>query len=93
VVCMVKMVANTYHTYDTYCISKHFMDLYQASLKQNAVETNCIHKDDIDDHKHHNVYLDVNVYIDVFYFFENPDKTDSMLGGEIPRLINIFYLY
>ena len=50
---------------------KHLTDLYQASLKQNVVKTNFIHKDDFEDH---NVYLDVNAYLDVFYFFENPNK-------------------
>ena len=80
---MVKMMVNAYQTYNTYRISKHFMDLYQTSLKQNAFETNYIHKDDIDDHKHHNVYLDANIYINVSDFSKNLDKTDSMLNGEI----------
>jgi hypothetical protein len=60
------------------CTPKHLTDLYQASLKQNTVETNFIHKDDFESHN-----LDVNVCLDVSDFFENPDKTDNMLNDGI----------
>jgi len=68
------------HWFLTCRMPKHLTDLYQASLKQNIVKTNFIHKDDFEDH---NVYLDVNAYLDVFYFFENPNKTYNMLNGGI----------
>jgi hypothetical protein len=48
------------------------------------------HKDDFKDH---NVYLDVNAYLDVFYFFENPNKTYTCLVIESLRMINILYLH
>ena len=41
-------------------------------LKENAVETNFIHKDDY-------------AYLDVFDFFKNSDKIESMLSGGILR--------
>jgi hypothetical protein len=55
---------------------KHLIDLYQTSLKQNAIETNFIHKDDFEGH---------NTYLDVFFFFENLDKTDNIFSGGILR--------
>jgi hypothetical protein len=59
---------------------KHLTDLYQASPKQNAVEINFIRKDDFEGH---------NVYLDVFDFFKNPDKTDSVLSCGILGFICI----
>ena len=53
---------------------KHLIDLYQVSLKQNEVEINCIRKDDFEGH---------NSYLDVFYFFENPNKTNDIHSGGI----------
>ncbi|KAG5253315.1 Retrovirus-related polyprotein from transposon [Salix suchowensis] len=61
---------------------KHLTDLYQASLKQNTVETNFIHKDGSENH---NACIDVNTYLDVSDFFENSDKTKNMLSGGIIR--------
>jgi hypothetical protein len=55
---------------------KHLIDLYQTSLKQNAIETNFIHKDNFEGH---------NTYLDVFFFFENLDKTDNIFSGGILR--------
>ena len=62
------------HCSRTCRMPKDFTDLYQASLKQNVIETNLINKDDFEGH---NAYLDVND------LFKNPDKTDNMLSGGI----------
>jgi hypothetical protein len=69
---------------------KYFTDLYQIYLKQNVGETNFIHKDDFEGH---NVYLNVNVYLDVSDLFGNPDKTNNILNGEILGDDWYFYLY
>jgi len=53
---------------------KYLTDLYQASLKQNTIETNFIHKDDF---KGHNVYLDISD------LFKNPNKTDDIFSGRM----------
>ena len=53
---------------------KHLTSFYQASPKQNTIETNFIHKDNF---KGHNAYLDISD------FFENPDKTNNILSGGI----------
>jgi hypothetical protein len=66
---------------------KYFTDLYQTYLKQNVVEINFIHKNDFEGH---NIYLNVNVYLDVFDLFGNPDKTNNILSGEILGMIDIF---
>ena len=70
------------HWLRTCRIPKHLTDLYQASLKQNTVETNFIHKDGSENH---NACIDVNTYLDVSDFFENSDKTENMLSGGIIR--------
>ena len=59
---------------------KHLTNLYQASLKQNTVEINFIHKDRSGNH---NACIDVNIYVDISNFFKNSDKTENMLNGEI----------
>ena len=68
------------HSSRTCRTPKHFTYLYQAFLKQNAVDTNFIHKKDLEGH---NAYLDVNTCLDVYGIFENPYKTDNMLSGGI----------
>jgi hypothetical protein len=70
------------HSSRTCRTPKHLTYLYQAFFKQNAVETNFIHKEDLEGY---NAYLDVNIYLDVYDFFENPDKIDNMLSGGILR--------
>ena len=59
--------------------SKHFVDLYQASIKAKGkeVEMNFIDSDDPVDLTH----------LDVSYFFENPNrKIDHLIGDE-----NVYY--
>ena len=68
------------HWFHTCCTLKHLTVLYQASLKQNTFETNFVHKDDLEGH---NVYLNVNAYLDVFDLFENPDRTNNMFNSGI----------
>jgi hypothetical protein len=68
------------HWFHTCCTLKHLTVLYQASLKQNTFETNFVHKNDLEGH---NVYLNVNAYLDVFDLFENPDRTNNMFNSGI----------
>jgi hypothetical protein len=78
------------HWSHIYCTLKHLTILYQASLKQNTIETTFVHKDNLEGH---NVYFNVNAYLDVFDLFENPDKTNTMFNNGILRIINIFFIY
>ena len=62
---------------------KHLIDLYQAFLKQNAIETNFIHKDNFKDH---------NVYLNISDLFKNPNKTDGIFSVRILGDDSYFYL-
>jgi len=75
------------HWFCTCCTPKHLTDLYQASLKQNTVETNFIHKDDFESHN-----LDVNACLDVFDSLKTQIKQITCLMMESLRMINIFFI-
>jgi hypothetical protein len=74
------------HSSRTCRTPKHLTYLYQAFFKQNAVETNFIHKEDLEGY---------NAYLDVYDFFENPEiKQILCLVVESLGIISIFlYLY